>query len=294
MRKVFVGALCVLLLCVGAAQAQKSIAENPDQAMEQMLFFRLVQQANLDSGSLAEVLDGYKLYHTAMDPMMENREKLSNEIKEAVSTNKGGYELKDKLSSLMSLDQKIFDANQQAIKEAGTLVNPVVQAQLYLLIYNRDAMIAEARASLACACTTSLAEAAPAAAKAAAPAAEAAPAAVKEAAPEEVILQGVKAFTEKMVAQDVKGVMALVSDKFTNIEYGDKAGLQDFIQNAADAGYLTGLEVGMKGASVKLDGDKATVQPIEINGSFGGASLALQLGKVDGAWKLTGLNIEGL
>jgi hypothetical protein len=287
MRKTAVLTMWVVLLCLGAAQAQNSLIDNPDQAVEQMLFFRLVQQANLDAGSMAEVFDGYTRYHAAMDPLMASREKMGNEIKEAVAANRGGYELKEKLNALMSLDEKIMTANQLAIREAGTLVNPLVQAQLYLLIYNRDSMIAEARASLAgpCECATPAPATAPAAAV---------PAAVKEASPEEVIMQGVKGFADKLVAQDVTAATAMVSDKFANMEYGDKAGLVDFLQNAADAGYLTDLEVTVDDAEVKVAGDKATVSPVVVTGSFGEVTLTMELTKADGAWKLTGLEAEGL
>ena len=282
MRKIAVFSVCVMLLCLGAAQAQKSIVENPDQAVEQLLFFQLVQQADLDSASLVDVLEGYKMYHETTDSMLANRVKLTNEIREAVAANKGGYELKGKLDALMSLDQKILAANQEAIREAATLVSPIVQAQLYLLVSNRDSMIAEARAALA---------GTPVCAKAAV---EAAPAAAKEQAPEEIALAGVRTFLEKLAAKDVKAAMAMVSDKFTNDEYGDKEGLQLFLENAADAGYLDGVEVEMKDAKVKLSGDSATVYPVDINGSFGSATAEIVCCKVDGTWKLSGLEISGI
>jgi len=297
MRKIAMLTACVVLLCLGVAQAESAVIGNPDQAVEQMLFFRIVQQANLDSGSMAEIFDGYTRYHAMMDPLLTSREKMTNEVKEAAAANKGGYELKEKLNALLELDRQIFEANQEAIKAAGTVVNPAVLAQLYLLVYNRESMIAEARSTLAgpCACTTLTPAAAPAAVPVAVPAVPAAaPVAEKEVAPEEAIMAVVKTFSEKLAAKDVKGVMGLVSDKFTNMEYGDKAGLQDFVQNAADAGYLDGLEVVLKGAGVKVEGDKAKVQPVEVNGSFGGATLELHFGKVDGAWTLVGLNIEGV
>ena len=306
MRKIFIVTVIALLLSLGAAQAQKGLIENPDQAVEQMLFFRLVQQANLDADSMTQVLEGYTRYHATIDPLMASRGKLSSEIKEAVSTNIGGKELKEKVSALMNLDQDILEVNQQVLKDAGTLQNPMIQAQAYLLIYNRENMIAEARASLAgpCACNTPVAAAAPAAAAlpaaAAAPvaAAPAAPAevipAVKEATSEEKIMEGVKVFADKLAAQDVKAATVMVSDKFTNMEYGDKAGLQDFLQSAADAGYLADLEVTIKDAKVKVDGEKATVSPVVVKGSFGEATLNMELAKADGAWKLVGLEIEGI
>lgn len=282
MRRITLLTICVVLLCLGAAQAQKCITENPDQAVEQLLFFHLVQQADLDSASLVDILDGYKMYHATMDAMLANRVKLTSEIKEAVAANKGGYELKGKLDSLMSLDQKVLAANQEAVREAASLVSPMVQAQLYLLVSNRDSVIAEARAALV---------GTPVCAKAAA---EAAPAAVKEQAPEEIALAGVKTFVEKLSAKDVKTAMAMVSDKFENVEYGDKAGLQMFLEGAADAGYLDDIEVDMKDAKVKVNGDSATVYPIDINGSFGSATLEVVCGKADGTWKLTGLEISGI
>lgn len=294
MRKVLVGTLCVILLGMGAAQAQQSIAENPDLALEQLLVFRLVQQADLDPSSMAEVFGGYQQYREGMDAMREKRAALLSEIKDAIAANKGGYELTQKVNSLMSLDQQILSAGQQGVREAGTLLDAVTQAQLYLLVSERDRAIADARAALGGTpvCPKAALAECPKAAQAAAAekVAEAAP----EIDPKELILQGVKTFGDKLTAADVPGTMAMVSDSFAHYEYGDKAGLQEFLQGAADMGYLSGLDVSVKDAEVKVEGDKATVYPVEISGSFGSATLELVLGKANGTWALTGLDISGI
>lgn len=283
MRTVCLGMLCAaLLLGMGSAQAQKSIADNPDAAVEQLLVFRLIQQANLDSSTLAEVFDGYQQYQQGMGALQEKRAALKAEIKAAIDANKGGWELSDKVNSLMALDQQIMAVNQQAIRDAGSVLDAAAQAQLYLLVSDRAAAIAEARTALI-------------GAPAAAPAAQAVAAeAVKAPTDEEALLAGLKDFVTKLIAQDIKGAMGGVSDTFTNYQYGDKAGLQEFLQSAADMGYLSGLEVDTNEAKVKVEGEKATIYPVEIKGSFGSATLEMQLGKINGEWKLVGLDIQGV
>ncbi len=112
--------------------------------------------------------------------------------------------------------------------------------------------------------------------------------------PEQQIKAKIDAWKVALVAKDLKGVMANFSDKFENDEWGDKAGAERFIGDAIDAGYLDGVEIADKDAKTKIEGEKATVYPIDLSGSFGSITLELQLAKEKAGWMVVGVEASGL
>jgi hypothetical protein len=112
--------------------------------------------------------------------------------------------------------------------------------------------------------------------------------------PEELIKAKIDAWKTAMVAKDIKGIMANFSDKFENDEWGDKAGAERFISDAIDAGYMDGIEIADTDAKIKVEGDKGTVYPIDISGSFGSITLELALTKEKAGWMVTGVEASGL
>ena len=112
--------------------------------------------------------------------------------------------------------------------------------------------------------------------------------------PEEQIKAKIDGWKTAMVAKDIKGIMASFSEKFENDEWGDKAGAQQFISDAIDAGYLDGVEISDKDAKTKVEGDKATVYPIDLSGSFGSITLELALAKEKAGWMVVGVEASGL
>ncbi len=241
-----------------------------------------MREAELDAYTMSEVLQGYADYRAAMDALQEQRDALVAEIEAAVAAGDNGYELRQKVSDLMDLDRKILDGKQTAVGEAGTVLDAATQAKLYLVVSNFDQVAADVRAALA------------GEADAAAPCPMADAAAAPAASPEEEIMAGVKQFTGKLGEGDIAAAMAAVDPEFSHYEYGDREGLQMFLEQAKEMGYLDGLEITLGDAEVEMDGDKATVYPVDIEGNFGSATLEFTIEKKDGTWVLTGLDVYGI
>ncbi|HOZ46338.1 MAG TPA: hypothetical protein PLO37_11910 [Candidatus Hydrogenedentes bacterium] len=274
------------VLSAAMASAQFGIEEDPNQAIEQLLLLRLVQQAKLDSYAMADVFAGYRQYREAMDALEEEHGALKAEIEQAVAGGQAGYDLTGKLNALMEVDRRILTAKQDAIREAGSVLSASEQAQLYLVVTDFDAVASRVRDALAPKSEPKVdAEAAPAAVEAA-----------EAVSDEATIRKGIEGFSAQLIAKDIEGAMTAVADGFNHYEYGDKQGLKQFLIMAADMGYLDGMEVTAQDAVVSFedDGSKATVKPIDAEGTFGKATLTLYLGRLAGEWKLVGLDIFGI
>ncbi|HPO12936.1 MAG TPA: hypothetical protein PLI09_05790 [Candidatus Hydrogenedentes bacterium] len=112
--------------------------------------------------------------------------------------------------------------------------------------------------------------------------------------PEEQVAKQVDAFKAAMLAKDIDGLTTLFSDAFEHYEWGDKAGAKDFMSQAKEMGYMDGLTIDTAKAEKKIEGNKASVYPIEVSGSFGSATVELIFTKEKEGWKITGLDIQGL
>ncbi len=112
--------------------------------------------------------------------------------------------------------------------------------------------------------------------------------------PEDAVQKQLEAFKAGMLAEDIDAIMAPFSESFSHYEWGDKAGARDFLSQAIDMGYLEGLEVNIENAEKKIEGDTASVYPIEISGPFGSVTLELIFTKEAGGWMITGLDASGI
>ena len=83
---------------------------------------------------------------------------------------------------------------------------------------------------------------------------------------------------------DIDKFLATHSDDFDNPEMGDKEALAEFVGGAMEQGFLDDLEVIIEEAETVIDGETATVAPVDLEGSFGGMSLELTLKKEGDAW----------
>jgi len=112
--------------------------------------------------------------------------------------------------------------------------------------------------------------------------------------PEDAVQKQLEAFKAGMLAEDIDAIMAPFSESFSHYELGDKAGARDYMSQAVDMGYLEGLEVNIENAEKKIEGDTASVYPIELSGPFGSATLELIFTKEAGGWMITGLDASGI
>ncbi len=112
--------------------------------------------------------------------------------------------------------------------------------------------------------------------------------------PEEQAQQTVESFKAALLAQDMDALMAAFSEEFEHYEWGDKEGAADFLGQANDMGYLEDLEVVLDEAETEIEGDTATVYPIDLEGAFGAVTIELVLTKEADGWLITGLDASGV
>jgi ketosteroid isomerase-like protein len=88
-----------------------------------------------------------------------------------------------------------------------------------------------------------------------------------------------------LIAHDMDKLMETYSENYTNIEGGDKDSVREFIAEAIDQGYLDNTEVNLEDAQITIEGDKASVAPIELISDAGTYVLeSTTLQKEDGIW----------
>ncbi|HDP35837.1 MAG TPA: nuclear transport factor 2 family protein [Candidatus Hydrogenedentes bacterium] len=112
--------------------------------------------------------------------------------------------------------------------------------------------------------------------------------------PEEEISLQMEKWREAMMAKDVDAIMVLFSDKFEHYDWRDKAGAKMFILEAIDMGYMDDMDVILDDAQIKVDGNVASVYPVDLVGNFGSLSMELIVSRENGEWLLTGMDAPGL
>jgi len=284
-----VGLVCTLVLAFASVQAQPCAAAadcpEADAALEQLMLLQISKELDLYPDEIIQVLEGHEQYRDVMDGIDSKAAALKAELQAAIDAGNASA-ASSAMSALMDLEEQKLSAQHAAVAEVGTLLDKVSQAKVYLLIVDLEANKAELRQKLSGGAAVCPMQAAAAATTAAAPAAAA--------DPQAGIMTTVKAWTDGLIAQDIDAAMATFSENFEHYEYGDKAGVKDFIGQAIDMGYLEGLEVELEDAEVELDGGEATVYPIELMGAFGSVTFELVLTQEGGAWKVTGMDASGI
>ncbi len=109
---------------------------------------------------------------------------------------------------------------------------------------------------------------------------------------EEMILDLLQGWKTAGEAQDIDALLTFYSDEFENGEYGDKEGLKGFLKDNKDMGYLSNAEINVADAKITVEGDKATVYPIEMTASFGTGTITLELKKAEGKWMVIGMDVD--
>ena len=88
-------------------------------------------------------------------------------------------------------------------------------------------------------------------------------------------------------AEDIAKAMTAFADDFDSDQGLDKAGQEEFLQGAADQGFLDGLEIDSSGMEIVIDGTSATAGPSAVEGSFGALTFNYKLEKRGGQWLIT-------
>lgn len=85
-------------------------------------------------------------------------------------------------------------------------------------------------------------------------------------------------------AQDIEKMVANYSDDFESDQGGDRDATKEFLNAAKEGGLLDGIEVDQSSMKTTIEGDKASVGPVDLEGSFGAMTIEFDLEKRDGAW----------
>jgi ketosteroid isomerase-like protein len=114
----------------------------------------------------------------------------------------------------------------------------------------------------------------------------------------ETFLKGVAGIKEIAKKGDINAMMALISEDFEHPQVGGKAELKEFLQGAIDMGYLEmyadDTEIKTNDTEIKVDGDKATFYPIEVEGPWGSATLEFTAKLENGVWKIISADVSGV
>jgi ketosteroid isomerase-like protein len=114
----------------------------------------------------------------------------------------------------------------------------------------------------------------------------------KGASDEELITRTIEGYSAALAAKDIDGVMAAYSEDFQGEGGGDKDAMRQLFEGAIDAGYLDDLEVDDADCQIKIDGETATVGPVEYSSAMGSMSFEFTMKKeADGMWRI--IDISG-
>ena len=110
---------------------------------------------------------------------------------------------------------------------------------------------------------------------------------------EELIAATMDNWKAGMESQDLEKIKTAVSEEFNHYQYGNKAQMLTAVDVMFKDGTLDGAKVSLDTAETKIDGDAATVYPVEMTFAAGSATLELTLKKeADGQWRAVGLTVE--
>lgn len=86
--------------------------------------------------------------------------------------------------------------------------------------------------------------------------------------------------------EDVDKMMASYSDDYEGANGESKEQVRDFLVQIKDGGYLTGSEMDVDDAKIKISGNTATVEPIRYSGDWGEMETSRVLKKEGNAWRI--------
>jgi hypothetical protein len=90
-----------------------------------------------------------------------------------------------------------------------------------------------------------------------------------------------------LTAKDVEKMVSYYADDFTS-DNGDKAATTAFLNGAKEQGFLDGIVVKTDAMQINVEGEKAKVGPVNLEGAFGALGLNFDLAKRDGKWLVVG------
>ena len=108
---------------------------------------------------------------------------------------------------------------------------------------------------------------------------------------EELIDALTQGYLAALEAQDIDKMMTYFSEDFSNDQFGDKAGVRDFMESSKESGYLDDLEVDLSENQTTITGDTSTGGPAILNGWFGSIPVTIEGVKEEDGWKIVDMDI---
>jgi ketosteroid isomerase-like protein len=110
---------------------------------------------------------------------------------------------------------------------------------------------------------------------------------------EELVSATMADWKTALIAHDLDKLMESYSENYVNIEGGDKDSVREFVAGVIEQGYLDNVEVNLEDAQITIEGDKATVAPVELTSDTGTYVLEYTtLQKEDGVWLIVSSKAE--
>ncbi|MFP6583060.1 MAG: hypothetical protein VCD00_10975 [Candidatus Hydrogenedentota bacterium] len=104
-------------------------------------------------------------------------------------------------------------------------------------------------------------------------------------ASDEDVVNGIVAeMMAALAGQDIDKMVSFYSEDFESDQGGDRDATREFLAGAKEQGFLDGIEVDQSSSETSIEGDKASVGPIDLEGAFGALTLEFDLEKRDGSW----------
>ncbi|MCC6699028.1 MAG: hypothetical protein IT365_25620 [Candidatus Hydrogenedentes bacterium] len=110
---------------------------------------------------------------------------------------------------------------------------------------------------------------------------------------EELISATMNNWKAGMETKDLAKIGLTVSEEFNHYEYGNKAQMLSAVDGMFKDGTLSGAKVSLETAETKIEGDAATVYPVEMSFASGSVTIEFNLKKeADGQWRAIGMTVE--
>jgi hypothetical protein len=265
MKKVMltIGLVMAMVLVSVPAQAQACCAKcGAKPLVEQVLVLQFIKSMDMGADGEVAAMMEYLDFQTELNGAKAASKAAQCALQDALASGSG---VSAKLDALKDARADVDEIWESAIEGLSSGLDAEQEAQIYLFAISLDKKAAQA-----------LSGSGPCGGAAATCAAGAAPAAAAV-SPEEGAMAGIQEWAKAIAAQELDAMMACYSDNFEHYEYGDKEGIQDFMEQALDMGYLEDVELDLEDAEVEMEDGEATIYPIELAGAFGSVTLEFVL-----------------
>lgn len=282
--------LCVafsgLLVAAACAAAEEAGGQAPSGAagpfdeasLAQVLLVQALGEFELDEEAAVRAVVRYNGLCRELAELEAMRGTLSRELAELASGEASTTYL-DKLEALRSIDARTAEVRMTGYAHVLEPLPPRAAARVYLLMSSMAAHIREMRAGLAaqvCVDGSAPLDSLP------------------PRTPEEEVRAVLDAWAEHVERQNLDGMMAFCSADFEDEDFENKAGVRSFIKQAMDMGYLNGIEARLDVTEIRVDGETAEANPIQLTGDFGMLTLSFELRREEAGWRVVAMEDQGL